>query len=60
MHNLYKTMLFIQISFATNAYLSHFSFPTLQKDIEEGNANKGVMFSAILYIIGIVSHLLSK
>ncbi|CXI54846.1 DnaJ protein, putative [Plasmodium berghei] len=31
-----------------------------EKDIEEGNANKGVMFSAILYIIGIVSHLLSK
>lgn len=31
-----------------------------EKDIEEGNASKGVMFSAILYIIGIVSHLLSK
>ncbi|CAD2093639.1 DnaJ protein, putative [Plasmodium vinckei lentum] len=31
-----------------------------EKNIEEGNANKGVIFSAMLYIIGIVSHLLSK
>ncbi|KAI4835862.1 DnaJ protein [Plasmodium brasilianum] len=33
---------------------------TADKDFEEGNATKGIIFSSLLYFIGLVSHLLSK
>ncbi|SBT45982.1 DnaJ protein, putative [Plasmodium ovale wallikeri] len=31
-----------------------------ERDFEEGNATKGIIFSSVLYFIGLVSHLLSK
>ncbi|VWU50728.1 DnaJ protein, putative [Hepatocystis sp. ex Piliocolobus tephrosceles] len=31
-----------------------------EKEFEKGNASKGIIFSTVLYVIGLISHLLSK